>query len=150
MKQISLQNRLLLTATILLVFFLGMTGLALDKAFQSSAESAEMAKLESELYVLLGAAELNQYGSLDMPEVLAEPRFSVPESGLVAQIITAEGTVSWVSTSALGLYCRHSMVYRSINPASSVYRLVERAGLAIAMVWPGSMQQNGSIAIVSG
>ena len=103
MNQISLQNRLLLTATILLVFFLGMTGLALDKAFQSSAESAEMAKLESELYVLLGAAELNQYGSLDMPEVLAEPRFSVPESGLGAQIITGEGTVSWVSTSALGL-----------------------------------------------
>ena len=68
MNQVSLQNRLLLTATILLVFFLGMTGLALDKAFQSSAESAELAKLESELYVLLGAAELNQDGQLEMAE----------------------------------------------------------------------------------
>ena len=89
MGKISLQSRLLLTATVLLVVFLGMTGLALDKAFQSSAESAEVAKLESELYVLLGAAELTQEGSLEMMNELAEPRFSVPESGLVAQIITA-------------------------------------------------------------
>ena len=103
MKQVSLQNRLLLTATILLVFFLGMTGLALDKAFQSSAESAELAKMESELYVLLGAAELNQNGQLEMANDLAEPRFSVPESGLVAQIITADDSISWVSASALGL-----------------------------------------------
>ena len=34
---------------------------------------------------------------------LAEPRFSVPESGLVAQIITADESISWVSASALGL-----------------------------------------------
>ena len=97
MKQVSLQNRLLLTATILLVFFLGITGLALDKAFQSSAESAELAKMESELYVLLGAAELNQNGQLEMANDLAEPRFCVPESGLVAQIITADDSISWVS-----------------------------------------------------
>ena len=103
MNQLSLQNRLLLTATILLVIFLGMTGLALDKAFQSSAESAELAKLESELYVLLGAAELNQDGQLEMANDLAEPRFSVPESGLVAQIITVDESISWVSASALGL-----------------------------------------------
>lgn len=103
MGKFSLQGRLLLTATVLLVVFLGMTGLALDKAFQSSAESAEMAKLESELYVLLGAAELTQEGSLEMTNELAEPRFSLPESGLVAQIITANGDISWVSTSALGL-----------------------------------------------
>ena len=103
MKQVSLQNRLLLTATILLVFFLGMTGLALDKAFQSSAESAELAKMESELYVLLGAAELQQGGQLEMADDLAEPRFAVPESGLVAQIITADESISWVSASALGL-----------------------------------------------
>ena len=103
MKQLSLQNRLLLTATVMLIVFLGMTGLALDKAFQSSAESAEMGKLEGEIYVLLGAAELNQDGRLVMAEDLAEPRFSLPESGLVAQIIAVDGTISWQSDSTLGL-----------------------------------------------
>ena len=87
----------------MLVVFLGLTGLALDKAFQSSAESAEMAKLESELYVLLGAAELNQEGRLEMENDMPEPRFSLPESGLVGQIITADGSIMWVSSSALGL-----------------------------------------------
>jgi two-component system sensor histidine kinase PhoQ len=103
MKRVSLQNRQLLTASIILTVFLGLTGVALDKAFQSSAESAERGKLEGELYVLLGAAELNQNGSLVMAKDLAEPRFSLPGSGLVAQIIDADEKIIWQSNSSLGI-----------------------------------------------
>jgi two-component system sensor histidine kinase PhoQ len=103
MKRVSLQNRQLLTASIILTVFLGLTGVALDKAFQSSAESAERGKLEGELYVLLGAAELNQVGSLVMAKDLAEPRFSQPGSGLVAQIIDADEKTNWQSSSSLGI-----------------------------------------------
>ncbi len=103
MKRVSLQNRQFLTASIILTVFLGLTGVALDKAFQSSAESAEQAKLEGELYVLLGAAELNQDGGLGMTKDLPEPRFSLPESGLVAQIIDAENMTVWQSSSSLGI-----------------------------------------------
>ena len=103
MKSLSLQNRQLLAASIILAIFLGLTGIALDRAFQSSAESAERGKLEGEIYVLLGAAELNQDGRLLMSKEMAEPRFSQPESGLVAQIIDINSSLVWESESALGL-----------------------------------------------
>lgn len=103
MKSLSLQNRQLLAASIMLAVFLGFTGFALDKAFQSSAETAERGKLEGEIYVLLGAAELNQDGRLVMSKELAEPRFSQPESGLVAQIIDIDNRMVWQSRSSLGL-----------------------------------------------
>ncbi|MCK5359255.1 MAG: hypothetical protein KAJ95_01440, partial [Gammaproteobacteria bacterium] len=103
MKTLSFQNRQLLAASIVLAVFLGLTGIALDRAFQSSAESAERGKLEGEIYVLLGAAELNQDGRLLMSKDVAEPRFSQPESGLVAQIIDINNNIVWQSRSALGL-----------------------------------------------
>jgi two-component system sensor histidine kinase PhoQ len=103
MKRISLQNRQLLAASLMLAIFLGLTGTALDKAFQSSAKLAERGKLEGEIYVLLGAAELNADGRLVMYKELAEPRFSQPGSGLVAQIIDNKNELIWQSRSALGM-----------------------------------------------
>ena len=103
MKKVSLQTRLLLTASIILTIFLGLTGTALFQAFQNSAERAEQGKLEGQLYGLLGAAELNSMGKLEMVNDLAEPRFSVPESGLVAEIVDYQGQLIWQSASTLGM-----------------------------------------------
>ncbi len=103
MKSAALQTRLLLTASIVLTVFLGLTGIALFQAFQSSAESAEQRRLEGELYGLLGAAELNAQGELVMTTDLAEPRFSLPESGLVAGIVDGKGLLVWQSDSTLGI-----------------------------------------------
>lgn len=103
MNRASLQTRLLLTASIILTVFLGLTGVALFKAFQSSAEQAEQGKLEGQLYGLLGAAELDSAGRLVMANELAEPRFSIPESGLVAEIIDDQGKTEWQSVSTLGM-----------------------------------------------
>jgi len=103
LKSASLQTRLLLTASIILTVFLGLTGVALFKAFQSSAEQAEQGKLEGQLYGLLGAAELDSTGGLVMANDLAEPRFSIPESGLVAEIIDDRGKTEWQSVSTLGM-----------------------------------------------
>ncbi len=83
--------------------FLGLTGTALFQAFQSSSERAEQGKLEGQLYGLLGAAELNSAGKLVMASDLAEPRFSLPESGLVAEIIDDQGKSIWQSVSTLGM-----------------------------------------------
>ena len=103
MRKFSLQSRLLLTAAIILTVFLGLTGLALDQAFQSSAEAAEEGRLKGELYGLLGAAELSQQDGLVMAGDLAEPLFSQPESGLVGQVVSRNGDIVWESASALGL-----------------------------------------------
>ena len=98
----SLQTRLLITASIVLVFFFGVTGLALDKAFRDSAESAVRERLQTQLYVLLAAAELDEDIMLFMPDQLPEPRFSVAQSGLYAQIINKDGKQIWHSRSLIG------------------------------------------------
>jgi len=103
LNKASLQTRLLLTASIILTVFLGLTGTALFQAFQSSADRAEQGKLEGQLYGLLGAAELDSAGKLQMNTDLAEPRFSLPESGLVAEIIDEQGKLIWQSVSTLGM-----------------------------------------------
>lgn len=103
MRQLSLQRRLLLTASAILAVFLGLTGLALDQAFQNSAESAQQGRLEGQLYGLLGAAELTPQGDLAVTSELAEPRFSRPQSGLVGQIVDANDTIIWKSPSGIGL-----------------------------------------------
>jgi len=103
LNKTSLQTRLFLSASIILAVFLGLTGLALFQAFQSSAERAEQGKLEVQLYGLLGAAELDSTGKLVMDTDLAEPRFSVPESGLIAEIADGQGEHVWQSVSALGM-----------------------------------------------
>ena len=103
MSKLSLQRRLLLTASTILTVFLGLTGLALDQAFQNSAESAQQGRLEGQLYSLLGAAELTPQGQLAMTSDLAEPRFSRPQSGLVGQIVDASESIIWKSPSGIGL-----------------------------------------------
>jgi two-component system sensor histidine kinase PhoQ len=93
----------LLAATGVLVLFLGLTGLALDRAFRSSTESALQGRLQGQLYGLLGAAELGTGGRLLLPDTPAEPRFGQPGSGLVAQLVDQSGQVTWRSASAVGI-----------------------------------------------
>ncbi len=103
MKPLSLQNRLLIMATVILTVFLGLTGLVLDRAFRSSSESAQQGRMEGQLYGLLGATELDQQGQLVMATGLADARFSRPGSGLIAQVVDGQGRQIWQSASALGL-----------------------------------------------
>jgi two-component system sensor histidine kinase PhoQ len=55
-SNLSIRQRLLLAATLVLGAFLGLTGLSLDKAFRSATEEALKARLLSNVYALLAAA----------------------------------------------------------------------------------------------
>ena len=98
----SLQSRLVIAASVVLLVFFGVTGLVLDKAFRDSAESAIMERLQTHVYVLLAAAELDEGIMLFMPDQLPEPRFSVAQSGLYAQITDKDGKRIWRSRSLVG------------------------------------------------
>jgi two-component system sensor histidine kinase PhoQ len=98
----SLRARLLLVSAVVLAGFLGLTGLALDQAFRASAEIALRERLQSHLYALLAAADLNASNRLELPVELPEPRFNLVGSGLIAEIRDAAGTPVWRSRSALG------------------------------------------------
>jgi len=99
---LSLHSRLLLAATMVLAAFLGLTGLALDRAFRNGAEVNVQDRLQAHLYGLLAAADLGADGRLVLPDVLPETRFSQPASGLFAHVRDRSGKILWRSPSHLG------------------------------------------------
>lgn len=94
--------RLLLAATLVLVIFLGLGGLALDRAYRESLEQADRERLMGHIYSLLGAAEENRQGRMRLPDTPPNPRFSNPDSGLYAWVEGESGTYRWRSPSLLG------------------------------------------------
>ena len=102
-RPLSLHARLLVAAGVVLTGFLGLTGAALDRGFRQSAEAAARDRLQAELYLLLGAADLDADLGLSVPEVLPDARLATPGSGLYAEVVDGEGEVVWRSWSALGL-----------------------------------------------
>ena len=58
--------------------------------------------MQSQVYMLLSAAEMDADDRLFLPELFPEPRLSTPESGLYAQVRSGGETI-WQSTSVSGL-----------------------------------------------
>ena len=99
----SLSARLLLSVSLLLLFFFGATIVVLDTAFREAGEQAQEDILDGQLMALLAAAEPNIYGELEMPPALPEPRFGALDSGLYGQLRDDSDTPVWKSPSSLGL-----------------------------------------------
>lgn len=114
----SLQARVTWAAALVLVVFVALTGLALEQAFQASARSAREERLLGQLYLLMAAADSDQDG-LTLPRDLAEARFSLPDSGLYAQVSDEEGESVWTSVSALG---RHVPFAERLGPGVRSFR----------------------------
>ena len=99
----SLSSRLLISVSVLLLFFFGATIVVLDRAFTEAGEQSRRDILDGHLVALLAAAEPDDSGKLVMPDRLREPRFERIGSGLYAELRDMEGAVLWRSRSALGL-----------------------------------------------
>ncbi len=98
----SIHSRLLIASSLVLAGFLGITGFALDRAFQDSAATAAQENLQSRIYALLAAADADEQGRLLLPEHLPERRLSEPDSGLYAMVFTADAELFWQSASLAG------------------------------------------------
>ncbi|MBX3587818.1 MAG: HAMP domain-containing protein [Ramlibacter sp.] len=99
----SIRTRLVLGAAVVLVAFMAVAGVALQKAHADSVRAAHYARLQGTVYLLLAGAELDPAGALVMPAELAEPRLSLPGSGLYASIFNVARGEAWESASAVGL-----------------------------------------------
>ena len=99
----SLNKRMILSASFVLAIFIVLTALGLDRAFYDSARSARQERLLGQLYLLIAAAEVDEHGHLNLPANLSEARFSLPGSGLYAFVSDRDGTRVWNSISALGV-----------------------------------------------
>ena len=118
----SLSRRLALVAVCVLAGFLGLTGILLDRAFRVSVEDAIRDKLQVQIYLLLGAAELDQAGRLEMPDLMPEPRLSSPASGLYAAIAPPDGRPIWQSLSVAGRQIRYP---KATEPGRPAFGLVD-------------------------
>lgn len=108
----SLRARLLVVSLSVLLAFVALTGLALDRALRDGADAAQQERLEALLYLLMGAVDVAADGRVVMPAQLPEARLATPASGIYAQIVSIRSAADrpgapvaarWQSDSALGV-----------------------------------------------
>lgn len=99
---LSIRARLVWGGFLVLLAFLAGAGWAVQQAYADSVRAARFARLQTTVYLLMAGAELNAKGSLVMPATLAEPRLSLPASGLYANIANLDKNEEWQSSSTLG------------------------------------------------
>ena len=121
----SIRARLILGAAVVLMAFMAAAGWALQSAHADSVRAAHYARLQSTVYLLLAAAELDPNGALVMPGDLAEPRLSLPGSGLYASILNVGRGQAWQSPSTVGL---SPPFQRTVPVGEWRYDLVEGPG----------------------
>lgn len=100
---LSIRARLIWGAFVVLLVFLAGAGGAVQQAYVDSVRAQRFARLQTTIYLLMAGAELNAQGALVMPVALAEPRLSLPASGLYANIVNLDKNEEWQSSSTLGL-----------------------------------------------
>ena len=100
-RPFSLRLRLVLLGTLLLIVALGLVGVALNSANYRSTVSSLQARMESYVFLVLAAAEVDEAGRLVMQQELGDPRLSQPGSGIYAHVHGQED--HWSSPSTLGI-----------------------------------------------
>ncbi|MEY4099501.1 MAG: hypothetical protein RL300_672 [Pseudomonadota bacterium] len=100
---LSIRARLIWAVFGVLLVFLAGAGWAVQRAYVDSVRAERFARLQTTIYLLMAGAELNAQGDLVMPDTLAEPRLSLPASGLYANIANLDKNEEWQSSSTLGL-----------------------------------------------
>ncbi|MHA7880809.1 MAG: ATP-binding protein [Saccharospirillum sp.] len=132
----SLRRRLLVSASLVLLLFLGLTGLALDRAFERSLVSGQAERLFLRVLNLLAESEPDG-DSLWLPLYLAEERYNSPESGLMALVLNQNRDIVWRSLSSEWLDSTEWMQQQTPIPAGQE-QYGEQAGLVYeryAVIW---------------
>ena len=121
----SIRARLVIGAAVMLLAFMAIAGLAVLRAHADSVRTAHFARLQGTVYLLLAGAELDAAGALVMPQEFAEPRLSLPASGLYANIVNIARGEEWRSASTVGLA---PPFVRSVPVGEWRYDMVQGAG----------------------
>ncbi len=91
----SLRARVLLSASLVLITFLGLCSVLLDRAFRESALNAVDDRLRGRVFMLIGAADFEARPRRELIASLPDPSLSVPGSGNYARIVSRNGGVLW-------------------------------------------------------
>ncbi|PTQ84040.1 ATP-binding protein [Nitrosomonas ureae] len=97
----SLNRRILFSATLVLLVFIMGIALTLDRAFYDSARLGVKDRLFAKLLMLMGDAEVEDSGELDVPTNLLDAELGHVNSDTYAYIVGPTNTISWRSNSSL-------------------------------------------------
>jgi two-component system sensor histidine kinase PhoQ len=97
----SVSRRLLLSISVPLVLFFGVTIAALDATFRQLTEQALREELQAKVDALIPASDADGSGRIT-PQLESDSQLANPGSGFYAQIRDAQGTQFWRSPSAAG------------------------------------------------
>ena len=98
----TLNSRIILSAAFVLVIFICLTALTLERAFFDSTESALRDTMSSQLYALMAATEVEEQ-QIIMPSNELDALLGLPGSGIYAYISSQSEQILWQSSSALGV-----------------------------------------------
>lgn len=100
----SLSRRLLVSVSVPLVLFFGITIAVLDASFRELADRTLHDLLEAQMVALIAAAEPQEDGAVVPLERSLDSRLATPGSGLYAQIRVPGSETAWRSPSTAGAY----------------------------------------------
>jgi two-component system sensor histidine kinase PhoQ len=131
----SLSRRLLVSVSIALVVFFGLTAIALDAIFRDLAQRSLRELLDAQLVALIAAAETDDLGRVAGASTSADSRLQTPGSGLYAEIRNRGGASLWRSPSAAGTFLDFTASTDAVDAAVAapqVKRLDDGRRVAIA------------------
>ena len=113
----SLTGRLMLVASTVVILFLPLAGLIIERAYTASLDSRLEEQLKIQTYSLMGLADELELGVLWLPEALPDERFNQLASGRYAQLFAPNGEVLWrsLSVASIDLPARATSVIDSIG-----------------------------------
>jgi two-component system sensor histidine kinase PhoQ len=120
-RPLSLAARAALATGFALAAFLGLTGLAQNKANYASELSAMHDRLHNYAIAYITGTDITRAGKVTTPDSQPNPDFSRPGSGLYA-IIVGNDNFRWESSSALG---RDFDFVRMLSPGETAFEPVE-------------------------
>ncbi|MGS2720820.1 ATP-binding protein [Paraglaciecola aestuariivivens] len=101
MGKLSLRIRAFAAALLTLIIFIPLTAVTLEQAFNSSLSQSMLQQLRVQSLSLISEFELSEDGlEAEMPELLYNDQFNMPDSGLYA-FIQNKQAILWQSLSAL-------------------------------------------------
>ena len=93
----------MLVASIVVVLFLPLAGLIIERAYTASLDSRLEEQLKIQTYSLMGLADELELGVLWLPEALPDERFNQLASGRYAQLFAENGETLWRSLSVASI-----------------------------------------------
>ena len=94
----SIQRRLILISGLVLMVFLSLTGLFLERTYRTNVITGAQQQMQPMIFSLMGSAE-ERDASLNFSNGSSQPRLQQPDSGLYALVTDSDGRELWRSPS---------------------------------------------------